>query len=461
MSLLKIMLVSLVLCSISVLSLSCASKSAPTPEGQVVTVQRGNLRTDITSVGNLALSYKVDLAFEMPGTVEEVLVKAGESVKKGQVLAKLGTSEWEDEVTALTRKVTQAERQLTAAERQVTTKKRDLVQAQINLNNAELALEKAEVETTDALELEVKRLAVDLAKGRVEDAQIAIKDALTGIEDAKENLKDAQKALDDAKSASPVITVPFDGFITKVNVSGGDEVKKGTVAVTLADPNKFEADILVNEMNILNIKLGENATASLDAVQGMILAAKVTDIAPSGTIQSGVVNYKVKVEIQPLTQEQVTEIMKQGQQAQTGQTGGQQTQRQQAQAGQTGGQQAQRQQRQVTTMVPKAFQLREGLTVTISILIEERRNVLLVPNGAITSRGGQAYVQVWKDTVIEERSIKTGISNWQYTEVTDGLTEGEKVVVPKGTTGTTSTTRQTQQQAPLFFPGVTPGVPPR
>ena len=88
------------------------------------------------------------------------------------------------------------------------------------------------------------------------------------------------------------------------------------------------------------------------------------------------------------------------------------------------------------------FQLREGLTVTVSIIIAEATDVLLVPNGAITTRGQQNYVQVVSsDGSIEERAVTTGISNWQYTEVSEGLSEGEQVVV----TGTTSTTTTTQQ----------------
>ena len=85
------------------------------------------------------------------------------------------------------------------------------------------------------------------------------------------------------------------------------------------------------------------------------------------------------------------------------------------------------------------FQLREGLTVTVNILVDERNDVLLVPNGAIIRQGGETLVQVMEDGITTERSIKTGISNWQYTEVTDGLSEDEKVVIPQGTTATPTT----------------------
>jgi len=57
------------------------------------------------------------------------------------------------------------------------------------------------------------------------------------------------------------------------------------------------------------------------------------------------------------------------------------------------------------------------------------------------------------DGVTEERAIKTGIGNWQFTEVTDGLSEGEKVVVPQGTTVTTPTT-QSQRPPGVMIPGM-------
>ena len=92
----KIMLLALVLCSVSILSLSCAAKTDATavPENQVVTVQRGTLIIDVTAVGNLALSRTEDLAIDLfypEGTVEEVLVEEGDTVEEGQVLARLDT----------------------------------------------------------------------------------------------------------------------------------------------------------------------------------------------------------------------------------------------------------------------------------------------------------------------------------------------------------------------------------
>ena len=98
--------------------------------------------------------------------------------------------------------------------------------------------------------------------------------------------------------------------------------------------------------------------------------------------------------------------------------------------------------------ISEDFQLREGLTVTVTILVDARTDVLLVPSNAIIRRGTEVYIQVVKGDATEERAVETGISDWQYTEVISGLSEGERVVVPKNTSATTSTLQPRQG---MFF----------
>jgi multidrug efflux pump subunit AcrA (membrane-fusion protein) len=460
-----------------------------------------------------------------------VLVEVGDSVEEGQALVELDISEWEEQIEVL-------ESSLIAAERKLDTEKLDLIQAQINLQTAESNLDAIEEvqEVRDAIEdteydleiaqvmlqhatvsgsswdvlnywrnlvsyyetrlaqaqqelaevltnpdnqgagtteVTVKQLQFELAQMRLEEAQ-------NSVADAEQAITDAQQALDEAKATSLVISAPFAGLITGVNVSLGDVVKEGSVVLILADTTEFEAAVMVGEMDILQVSLGGEAWVQVDAMQGMSLPAKVTHISPTATIQQGVVNYSVKVEIESLqavrqerqaagqeamqeamesiaqgemperlkqaieegrmTQEQAEEMMERMQRGLGGQQGpgGQQG---------LGGQQG-----QVPTAIIEDFQLREGLTVTVSIIVDERNDVLLVPNSAITSQGGQSYVQVvLPDGTMEERLVTTGLSDWQVTEITDGLSEGEQVLVPQGST-TTTTTPQQGGRIP-FFPG--------
>jgi len=432
MKVLKILLITLVLCSTSILWLSCGSKSEPAPQSQVVTVQRGNLAVDITASGNLALSLKEDLPFEMGGTVEEVMVEEGESVEEGQVLAKLDTSEWDNELTKL---------------------ELALLDAEINLENAEFALEQAEEDTSTSI-------TGDIASKTTDPKEIDILELKVKLAEAR--LEDAQKALDEARDASPEVTAPFDGFITTVNVKGGDDILKGTVAVTLADPNKFEADILVSEMDIFQVKLDGDATVQIDAMTSLILPAKATHISPTATIQQGVVNYEVKVELEPLE-----EVIQERQEAMPDISPGELPEpiKQAIEEGQMTQEEAeamleQMQQAQAEQQAAfEDFQLREGLTVTVSIIVQEKKDVLLVPNGAITTQRGQSYVQVVSSSgAIEQRAIQTGITDYTNTEVTEGLSGGEKVLVSRTTTTTTPTTEQ-QGPGGIMIPGMGGGPP--
>jgi hypothetical protein len=206
---------------------------------------------------------------------------------------------------------------------------------------------------------------------------------------------------------------------------------------------------MVSEMDILQVKMGGAAQVQVAAMPGLSLSANVTAISPTATIQSGVVNYKVTVEVAPLD----SIIQQQRQAAQRAQQSDNTTAtRNRPTTGQGGGQTRQGgQSTPASAQVPSNFQLKDGLTVTVSILLEQRNNVLMVPNTAITRQGGKSYVKMSNaGGTIEDREIKTGISNWQYTEVTEGLSEGDKVVVNQGTT-TTPTSQQGGPQ-PIFFP---------
>jgi RND family efflux transporter MFP subunit len=395
----------LVLCGVAAIVVSSAlrSNSATVPQYQVATVERGNLTVDIAASGNLALSVTKDLAFEMAGTVAEVAVAEGDSVEQGQVLATLDTSAWNS----------------------------TLINLKLNLHKAEQTLEQDKETTTSSV-------TGDIVAGKTTDPLQIEMDEL--------QVEQAKAALADALNASPEITAPFDGFITKVNVLGGDEVTKGTVGVTLADPNKFQVDILVSEMDIFQVKVGGMATVQADAIPGISLPAKVTYIAPTATIQSGVVNYKVTVEVEPF------EAIAQEQQTMSGTAQG-------LPSGITppegftpaAGQESPSTNR--TGAIPETIQLRDGLTVTVNLIVAQRNDVLLVPNGAITTQGGQSYVQVISSNgTIEKRAITTGLTDYVKTEVTEGLSEGEKVVVPQGTTATTTTTQR--QGGTMFIPGM-------
>ena len=430
----KVFLVALALAAAITGLVGCTGASTPTADSSVATVSRGNVSVDITAAGNLALAQTQDLPVNLfyqggtvgrGGTIGQVLVKVGDTVKKGQVLVSVDPTEWADQLqtvqnnvttaqrgvtdksssvtdaernlTDLQRAVTTAETAVTKAEQTVSEKQLGVQQAQLNIQSAQddlnsiaevkqiqdaidgdqdqidlinliikgvmvggfhigadisyLNLQKSnaqaalaedkqnladllngtDVNVSQYIETQVAQAnlkvaqmnaalvdaqtalsdaqtAVDNAQLAVEDAnyavtkgQLAVNDAKLDLDNANSNLANAQKKLSDAKAMSPDIAAPFDGFVTAVNVKAGDNVYNGTIVATIADTNKFEADILVSEMDIAQVEVGGRATIQAGAISGRVFPATVTSISPTATIQSGVVNYQVKVELENAT----------------------------------------------------------------------------------------------------------------------------------------------------------------
>jgi len=421
---------------LGILSLSCTAKTDTTAANQVAVVQRGNLNISILASGNLETSHEENMAFYSAGTVAEVLVKIGDRVEVGKVLAKLDTAPLES----------------------------SLAQAQISVKSAQMNLENAQEPKTNSSGTEVIA-APDPLNIEIKELQ---------LENAKADLAEAQKKLDKA-----TIIAPFAGLVTDVNVVPGDQVAANAVGVRIIDPLNFQTEILVNEMEIYQLSIGTPATVQVVAQPGYSFPARVALIAESPTIQSNVVNYQVTVQMDPVgatvSQNQTTPRMPRG--TTSAQLSDNQTApgNQAVSDNQTSDQQSTRRtytrqtsaasgQGQAPVVLPEGFRLREGLTVTISIITDERTSVLLVPNRAITSRGGSYYVQVVSSPgVTEERMIQAGITDGQNTEVISGLSEGDQVSIannaaPSATTTSTSTQQRTQTPAlpgGVRIPGVT------
>jgi HlyD family secretion protein len=550
---LKIGLTILALVLIVALGASCKGSTAATTTTASIpsTVQKGTISISVTGTGNLALSTIQDLHFATAGTMNEVLVDAGDTVTQGQELAKLDTSDLDDQIAALTKALSTAQRNLAnqqanldKANRQVLTKQFSISQAELDVQSAQnnlanisevktaqeavdtaesnlkFAQQNLQASTMDtssspeywrqqvtlytaslaeaqkdlqdtlqgtstslsdnvALQVSKATLAVEQSQRNLEDARQAVEDAKTAVKNTQLDVADAQSAvteaqanLDDAKALSTIITAPFDGFITKVNVQGGDTVQKGTVALQIADPNKFEANIMVTEQDIFSVKIGGEATVSLDALSGLSFPAKITKIAPTATVSQGVVNYKVTVE---LTSTKPTLAGFSG----AGQNFPQITK---------GGSLPTNLPSNLPTNLPRGtsvptnipsfspgatpsgsgevFQgafggnpptgslmqnltLKEGLSATVDIIVQKKENVLVVPSRAITRQGKDFTVQLTTGETTETRVVKTGMEDSTNTEITEGLNEGDKVMI----TVSSGSSSSTQRQSNTGFPG--------
>jgi len=296
----------------------------------------------------------------------------------------------------------------------------DIAKAQLALQQKQKALQDSKQAIEDAKNnVDTAQLNINYAQEDINEAQLDINDAQLDITDAQKDVSDAQTNLDEAKAISPIIVAPFDGYIIKIPVTGGQEVQKGTIGAIIADPNKFEANILVTENDINTIKLNGEATVLLDALE-LTFPAKITWIAPTASVNSGVVNYKIIITLTSLTP--ISNAVPGNKPAGT---------------------------------APQTQLLKEGLSATVNIISEQNIGILYVPSKAVVRQGSNMIVKVANGTTIESRTVKAGMSDGTNTEIMEGLKEGETV----NYNVTTSTASSSSQSGIQLGGGSGGGVP--
>jgi HlyD family secretion protein len=185
-------------------------------------------------------------------------------------------------------------------------------------------------------------------------------------------VQEAQLELENA-----VLLAPFDGVVGAIGASAGEQVGGGTAILTLIDPKATRIDVGVDETDVARISSGQPATIGFDALPEKRFRGTVLGVSPSATVQQGVAAYTVSVSIDDADRP-----------------------------------------------------LPVGMTASVAIVVARKENVVLVPNRAIKRLGGGAVVDVLVGEKSEPRQVKTGLGDEQFTEVVEGVAEGEMVLLP-------------------------------
>jgi HlyD family secretion protein len=258
----------------------------------------------------------------------------------------------------------------------------ELLVAQLNLSAAESNLADMQ-EATDSLTILLAQQALVVAQDKLaEDEQtlaemqvgtdaIIIQLAQLDVENAQNTLALAQEA-----EADNEIVATSSGTITAVNIEVGDKVTADTVAIETTDKSKFALTASVDELDIPLVALGQSATISIDALSDQTFKGEVSNIAYTSTTSQGVVSYQVTVTVED----------------------------------------------------PSGNALISGMSASADIVTESATNVLIIPSDIIGGTTSNPTVVVLADGLEQTVSITIGISNDNYTEVTSGLNEGDKIV---------------------------------
>lgn len=222
----------------------------------------------------------------------------------------------------------------------------------------------------------------------IRSQQLAVNQKAAALKTAKDKLEDY------------AVIVPFDGMISDFAVDVGDTVSSGATVGTLITDSQI-AEITLNEVDIAKAEVGQKATLTFDAVDGLSLTGKVSEIDAVGTVSQGVVSYTIKIAFDA-----------------------------------------------------QDSRVKPGMSVTASIITDSKQNVLMAANAAVKSDNAGSYVEELADETnasgkLNKVYVETGISNDEYTEIKSGVSEGDMIV----TGSTTSTSAKTTSGFNLFGGG--------
>ena len=354
-------------------------------------VERGDLAKSVVATGKVEPITKVEIKSKASGIVKKLLVDAGDRVKKRQVLCELDREEIQAQVSS-------ARAQLLASEAAERGAVADLARAKVDAEGPDVPLLKRAYEralrmakegvvSQSSLDDAQKNYELALNKQNVAKAQVLVlsakeKQAGAQVEQDKANLAQLEEQL-----SYTTITSPIDGVVLSRDVEMGDAVSSilvlgssATLIMTLGDTSQVYVKGKVDESDIGKVYLGQPARIKVESFKDKTFHGQVTKIAPMGVEKDNVTTFEVRVSINN-----------------------------------PGG------------------ELKANMTANAEVILEEHKNVLQIPEGAlIYDKDKKSYVQVPDPSAkdgMRKVTVNVGISNGAKTEVLKGLKEGEQVVL--------------------------------
>lgn len=306
------------------------------------------------------------------------------------------------------------------------TQQQTIAQAKTNAVNAGLTLTQAQTALDKLLHGDPREILA--AQEKLKEAQQKLTDVKAGalpidVQISQNSVDVRASALSQARNkyADVALTLndynvvaPFDGVIAKIPAQKADTASSGASVATIVAKQQI-ADITLNEVDAAKIKTGDKATLTFDAVDGLSITGEVDVIGTVGTVTQGIVNYDVKIGFD--TQD---------------------------------------------------TRVRAGMSVHASIITDMKPDVILVPNSAVKTAGGQKYVEIL-DTASsstsasgavagtpKQQAVEVGLSNDTNTEITNGLSGGENVVTQTIAPSAAKTTAAPSNSS-IRIPGITGG----
>lgn len=376
--------------------------------------KKADIIEKVTSSGKIQPETEVKISPDVSGEIVDVYVKEGDSVVKGQLLLRIRPDNLQAVVSGSQANFNSVKANLAQSQAQLMQRQADAARLKAEAARSKQLYDQKVISETDYL----------LAKTNYEVAKQQVVAAEKTIDAARYNLEGSQSTLNQSLDnlSRTEVYAPVSGTISKLSVEKGEKVvgtaqMAGTEMLIVANLNNMEVQVDVNENDIVRVKKDQKVIIEVDSYlssnrkfEGTV--TEIANTANASTSADAVTEFKVKIRI-------LNESFK--------------------------------------DLVPKNSNLspfRPGMTASVDIITEEKKNILTVPISAVTTRTVASKNEVKKvsnteDTAIKkgeklrqvvfvfdaktgkviEKEVETGISDIENIEIKKGISDGDEVVI--------------------------------
>lgn len=369
-------------------------------------VKRVDITEKVSASGMIQPIVEVKISPEVSAEIIELNVQEGDSVNLGDVLIRLKPDNLKSALDRTRASLNQQRANQADAEARLASAKASFKRSELEFKRQKQlheskAISNADMELAEA-NFKIAEQDLKSAEKNVEASKYIVQSALATVKEANENLM------------FTTITAPMGGIVSKLDVEKGERVvgtsqMAGTEMMRIADLGNMEVRVDVNENDIVRVSLGNEVDIDVDAYSYLDkkFKGRVTAIANTANAKASadaVTEFEVKIRILNSSYEDLV----------------------------------------ANNRVP----FRPGMTASVDIITNTKRDIISVPLGAVTTRipkreedGKDESVKKSRDEELKEvvfvnvdgkaelRVVKTGISDFDNIEITEGVEESEQVIV--------------------------------
>ncbi len=239
--------------------------------------EKGSIATSVSGSGNVVVDQLATVDPTITGTVSNLAVKIGDSVKKGTILFTIVNDALSVSNDQSTASLQQSRNSVDSAELNIKQAKADYKAAKSSSSNA----------TSD--QKKILNDKINIAKNGLIAAQKSYTATLAGYNNTLSN------------GAKRAVTSPINGTVSAINVKNGDDLSRlsssssSSAPIIIGDLTTLKAQVQVNEVDVPNVSIGQKVMMTFGAVDGLTISGKVEKMDALGTITQGVVNYTVTI----------------------------------------------------------------------------------------------------------------------------------------------------------------------